>query len=366
MWKLLILLQVMFVVALLLIWNMLQPSPFAPEPDEILIAAEEFEGIKLLAPREGIYHGAFPDFGPTEDVVTAQRIQEFESLVGKEIAWAYFSDNWFNGIRFPAKEVEIIAAEGITPFIRMMPRSAFYEKRADPLYTLEDIANGRYDIELQEWARAAKSIESPLIVEFGTEVNGNWFSWNATWNGREKGAAVFQDAYRHIIDLFGEEGVENITWVFHVDAQGDPQREWNAIAAYYPGDEHIDWIGISVYGAQKKGDAWQSFTQVLDEAYGEVAAISRTKPLALLEFGVREDRRKPTWITQALEAIRSNRYPRIKAISYWHSDWENKDGTISSLRLDSSSEALRAYERGIQNSLFLEDLDFSNLHMPGI
>ena len=112
---------------------------------------------------------------------------------------------------------------------------------------------------------------------------------------------------------------------------------------------------MSVYGAQEPGDDWQTFQEVFDEAYAEFAAISATKPLALLEFGAHENNKKPAWIAQALESISSGRYPRVKAISYWHSNWENDDGTTSRLRLDSSKESLQAYQQAIQNPLFVTE-----------
>jgi beta-mannanase len=91
--------------------------------------------------------------------------------------------------------------------------------------------------------------------------------------------------YRHIIDLFRKEGVRNITWCFHVyppQATGDsPElyQPWNNIINYYPGDNYIDWIGISVYGAFDRGTTWDSFTGTLDAAYPQLAAISLKKHL---------------------------------------------------------------------------------------
>ena len=52
----------------------------------------------------------------------------------------------------------------------------------------------------------------------------------------------------HIIDLFRALDVDNITWVFHIDAYNDPNTPWNQMAGYYPGDDYIDWIGVSAYG----------------------------------------------------------------------------------------------------------------------
>ena len=51
--------------------------------------------LKLRPPRHGIYHAAFPAFGPAEDTVTRQHIDRFSNdISGKDLTWAYFSDNW--------------------------------------------------------------------------------------------------------------------------------------------------------------------------------------------------------------------------------------------------------------------------------
>src|SRR5690606_16472233 len=138
---------------------------------------------KLLSPTEGIYHGSFPDMGPTEDVVTIERIKEFENLTGKETAWVYFSDNWFDGIKYPRGETEAIRDAGSVPFIRMMPRSDWDGYKQDPNYSMQNIIEGKYDLELHQYARDAKGYGSPLLIEFGTEVNGDWFPWNGAYNG---------------------------------------------------------------------------------------------------------------------------------------------------------------------------------------
>lgn len=313
---------------------------------------------KLLPPETGVYHGAFPDMGPTEDVVTIQRIKDFENLVGKEIAWAYFSDNWFDGIHFPWDETEAIREAGSIPFIRMMPRSEYIENAPDPVYTMQNIIDGKYDLDLHQYARDAKGFGTPLLIEFGTEVNGNWFSWNGSHNGGgittgygdpdlPDGPERFRDAYRHIIDIFREEKANNVTWFYHVNGGSAPDEEWNSMRSYYPGDEYIDWIGLSLYGAQKPGDELISFAAGLDNAMMELSHISLNKPLAILEFGTIagvDVNSKPQWIKDALTYITSDKYPRIKAISYWHSNWNNEDGSQSNMRIDSSPESLQAYK----------------------
>lgn len=256
-----------------------------------------FANDKLVA-NTGIYHAAYPDFGGTEDVVDSQRITSFEALVNKEIVWAYFSNNWYNNIHFPATEVATIKSTGRIPFIRMMPRTNFDEGGPDPNYSLQKIIDGEYDNELTQWALDAAASQMPLLVEFGTEINGNWFSWNGQYQGGGETAGYgdplladgperFRDAYRHIVDVCNAQNAHNITWFFHVDAYSEPNVPWNKIDQYYPGDDYVDWIGVSIYGPQEKGESLQPFDEIMGDVYGQLTALG-DKPIAVLEFAITE------------------------------------------------------------------------------
>lgn len=262
------------------------------------ISTPKFVNSKLVAPSSGIYHSAYPDFGGTEDVVTSEAITEFETLAGKDIVWAYFSNNWYNNIQFPVDDVNTIHNSGRVPFIRMMPRSNFDEGGPDPVYTMQRIIDGDFDTELTQWAIDASNTGVSLLVEFGTEVNGNWFPWNGQYNGGgitteygdtnlADGPERFRDAYRHIIDICNSNGVTNITWFFHVDAYSEPENSWNAIENYYPGDDYIDWLGVSVYGPQEPGDEYQEFSEIINDVYPSLVNLA-DKPIAILEFAITE------------------------------------------------------------------------------
>ncbi len=262
------------------------------------ITKPKLKNDKLLAPDSGIYHSAFPDFGGTEDIVTTDRINEFVNLAGKDIVWAYFSNNWIEGINFPTKAVLTISSTGKIPFIRLMPRTSFDEYTADSVYTMQKIIDGDFDKELTQWAKDAANTGIPLLAEFGTEVNGSWFPWNGLYNGGGKtdaygdpkfpdGPERFRDAYRHIINICRKNGATNITWFFHIDADTEPNEKWNYFENYYPGDNYIDWIGVSVYGPQEKNDEWHEFPEILDKVYQRMANLTN-KPMAILEFGIAE------------------------------------------------------------------------------
>jgi beta-mannanase len=203
-------------------------------------------------------------------------------------------------------------------------------------------------------------------------VNGNWFSWNGSHNGGAitdaygdrnipDGPERFRDAYRHIIEIFWEERADNVTWFYHVNGGSAPNEDWNSMKSYYPGDDYIDWIGVSVYGPQKPGDGWVSFQEGLDAAIMELSHISLNKPLAILEFGTIDGpdvSSKSMWIKDALNYITSDKYPRIKAISYWHSKWDNDNG-VSDMRLDSTPESLQSYQDVISSGFFISEPVFA-------
>jgi glycosyl hydrolase family 26 len=327
-------------------------------------AAGPASGQALIPPPDGgIYHAAFPEFGGAEDKVSAARITGFESLVGKPIAWAYFSNNWFGGIQFPQANVDQVRAAGRIPFIRLMAWSRFRDRGADTTYTLDRIIAGQFDAQLAAWGQAAGTQPFPMLVEFGTEVNGQWFPWNGKWAGGgattgygdpslPDGPERFRDAYRHVHDVITAAGADNLTWFWHVVPDGQPAAAWNSIANYYPGDAYVDWSGVSVYGPIGYGEKWRPFSRGMDRAYAALTAVAPSKPIAVLEYSAIQDRRKAGWLRAAINAVASGRWPQVKALSVFHSRFRGPNGVVN-LHVNSDKRSLRAYRGAIANPVFV-------------
>ncbi|OLS25252.1 MAG: Endoglucanase H precursor [Candidatus Heimdallarchaeota archaeon LC_2] len=265
--------------------------------DNSVFTYSEDRGNILSGTEDGVYHGVYPNPDGEEDGLTENHISGFQDKVGKDVAWVYFSNNWENGIAFPSENVQKVINQGSTPYIRLMPRSQ-YDTHVEEIFTLTKIINGDFDTDLQKWAQDAKTTNVKLLLEFGTEANGNWFSYNGEWNGADEtsygdptladGPERFVDAYRHIVDVFRQEDLHNTTWFYHIDRDNVPEEAWNTYASYYPGDDYVDWVGMSVYGLFDPEDEWMGFSDLFDDPYIEMTKITSTKPLAILEFGVNE------------------------------------------------------------------------------
>ncbi len=309
-------------------------------------------GLRVIAPPPGkLYVGVFPGNGGAEDAITSATLRQFESATGQHSAWVYFSDEWGNGRSFPLATASWIRAEGRIPYIRLMLRTTNDEYVAEPTFTLERIARGDFDADLAAWGRAAHAFATPLMVEYGTEANGQWFSWNGFWHGKNaNGPALFRTAYRHIVQVIRRAGANNITWVFHLNVDDDPQASWNRFENYYPGDDVIDWVGVSVYGSQTPTDPpCDAFRDELDPIYARLTAMTR-RPILIAEMGVILNAANcdaPTWITSALHDLLSARWPRIHGVAWWNDWWDNgttnNPAQITDMRLQDFPQAAAAW-----------------------
>jgi hypothetical protein len=263
---------------------------------------------------------------------------------------------------FPAGTVTWIHAHGSVPYIRLMLRTTTEQNVAEPVFTLSRILAGDFDADLRAWGRAARQSAMPILAEFGTEMNGDWFSWNGSWNGAgattgygdpglADGPERFRDAYRHIISVIRQAGGTNVAWVFHVNDDDYPLTGWNAFENYYPGPGYIAWLGVSVYGAQTPQDGeWPSFRPALDAVYPRLTALAPGMPIVLAEFGVTSGNAlgsQAAWADSALADLLGHRWPAVIGSSWWNEGWPNDDipAHNSSMRLQENpplAAAIRA------------------------
>ncbi len=337
-----------------------------------ILAAVFLPPLALLAqehlkiPAQGAYAGAYVDWGDTEDSVSMERILAFEKLAGKQQAIIAFSSYWGTG-KFPTAQAEIVRTYGAAPLIYWSPWGPPYEQnKAQPDYALDRILEGKFDSYIRDWAHQARDTHTVLLVAWGLEMNGDWFPWGGAGQGggetkkfgdpkKPDGPEKFVAAYRYVVDHVRQAGARNIEWIFHAQNYSWPVKDWNRMANYYPGDDYVDWLGMSVYGKQYARGDWLKFDTVMRKPCAELAALNKTKPIILAEWGVAEFPRsgsKAEFFDGAFASMKKD-YPRLKAIVYWHERWQNDDEIYSNLRINSSPNALKAYQRGLADPWWL-------------
>ncbi|MBI2898616.1 MAG: beta-mannanase [Planctomycetes bacterium] len=290
-------------------------------------------GSSTPSPRK-IYHGVTPDRWATWKWPAeggAQAISDdltaYEAAAGRTVAWAAFANEWeLEGAGFPAAVATAIRARGAMPFIYLtFRRSAVPE----PQVYLDLILNGDFDADIAAWAEQATDFGSRIIVDWGWEMNITDAPWNGTHNGGAgQGPQRYRAAFRHIVELMRSRGADNIHWAFHANFPEFPAEDWNAFENYYPGDDVVDSVGVSIYGAQSPIDATvPSFVALMDVAYPRLRAMAPSKPVMVYEFGStagHPQRTAESWADEALTGIFSGRWPEVRGFAWWNETWTNE------------------------------------------
>ena len=304
----------------------------------ILLTSVTVRGAPRVAlpPLGKLYQGLYfdePAAGrdPTEHDVSAADVARFEQALGTKTVWVFFSNNWSESREFPATTCDWIRGLGKVPYVRLMLRSDLEQSHAEKTFSLANVVARKFDDDLKAWAREAKAFGSPILIEWGTEPNGKWFSWNGKWNGGAgDGPRRYVEAYRHIVDLMRGEGADNLQWIWHVNWFDEPEARWNRFENYYPGVDYCDWVALSAYGplTPRAVDGTESFRFKMRAAYPRLAKVAAGKPIVIAEFGCAFHHRKveaSEWAKSALEELFSGRWPAVIGFCWWNESWENDD-----------------------------------------
>lgn len=346
-----------------------QPATAVPAAPAATATSDSVQVVGL-PPAGHRYHGVYPG-GITgeEDDLTLADLRSYETAAGQTAAWVYFSHNWYRDRQFPMTTAAWIRDAGSVPYIRLMLRSDAEQNHAEPVFSLDRIIAGDFDDDLHRWFAAARDFGTPLVVEFGTEVNGEWFSWNGMWNGAGRldgygenslpdGPERFQDAYRRLVQISREAGARNLIWIFHVNNVDLPELSWNGFEHYYPGGDWVDWIAVSAYGAlTPQEEGWASFRGGMDAAYPRLEALAGGKPIVLAEFGVTLNHPlgdQAEWAGAALADLTAPRWPGLIGFSWWNERWQN-DGNPdhdTTMRLQDNPALAQVFQQFVgQNEL---------------
>jgi hypothetical protein len=85
-------------------------------------------------------------------------------------------------------------------------------------------------------------------------------------------------AWRHLVTLFRSAGADNVTWVWTIQADESGTRP---IAAFWPGAQYVNWVGIDGYYYRPS----DTFAIVFGRTIDQVRTLT-SKPVLLSETAV--------------------------------------------------------------------------------
>jgi len=257
----------------------------------------------------------------------------FQQLIGRQLAVVLWYVHWLEP--FPAAEADAVSKSGSTPLITWEPWISGGTAA---------IAAGQYEQYVRTFLQAAREWGKPLLLRFAHEMNGNWYPWDGWHNGSAAaGPARYKQAWRYIYNVNQELHADNVRLVWCVNNRDLPATAWNDSAAYYPGDDCVDWVGLDGYNWGY--GSWEPFDAVFKTAYAKITGLT-SKPLMIGEVGAAEQGgSKAGWLTNALTRL-GTEYPRIRLFCWFNINKERD------WRIDSSGPAQAAFRNALQNNYF--------------
>ena len=153
---------------------------------------------------------------------------------------------------------------GLVPFVQIGPTLA----------SVSAIASGSYDGYLRQYADSVHDYGHAVVIGFGHEMNASWYSWGYTHTS----PSTFVAAWQHIVTLFREQGDDNVTWLWTIQAD---QPRTGPISSWWPGPSYVTWVGIDGYYNRPS----DTFNNVFVPTIDQVRRLT-SKPILLSETAV--------------------------------------------------------------------------------
>lgn len=230
-----------------------------------------------LSTTPGSYIGLYSH----EDPQSYAGVTAFTTSTGvKPRVIVYYSD-WFES--FQAGFATTVARNGAVPLVQIDPSHI----------NISAIAAGDYDSYLTAYASEVRAYRHPVILSFGHEMNGHWYTWGYT----RTSPTAFVDAWRHIVTVFRAARASNVTWLWtinniHKEAGVPSPRPW------WPGNSYVTWVGIDGY--------YTSPSAVFASVFGPTIADVRTlthKPILISETSAAPTTDQPAKITDLFAGV---------------------------------------------------------------
>jgi mannan endo-1,4-beta-mannosidase len=157
-------------------------------------------------------------------------VKAFSAAIGVRPRVVVYYSGWLE--KFQAGFAAVAARHDAAPLVQINPEGV----------SIKAIALGHYDPYLRSYASAVKAFGRHVIISFGHEMNGSWYSWGYGHTA----PGVFVAAWRHIVTVFRQEGADNVTWLWTINIS-QCRCHIDSPAHWWPGSSYVNWVGIDGY-----------------------------------------------------------------------------------------------------------------------
>jgi mannan endo-1,4-beta-mannosidase len=234
----------------------------------------------------------------------------------------YFS-GWKEGFRTTFAKAAWL--HGAYVFVKLQPNGV----------SLASIASGGSDAYLRSYALAVREFNHPVLISFAHEMNGNWYSWGSSDNS----PAVFISAWRHVVQIFRDEGATKAIFVWTVNSTNIAV---GSLHTWWPGKAWVNWVGVDGYYRQPQ----DNFDSVFGQAIAQIRTFSGA-PVLIAETAVGDT---PNRVNQIDGLFAGARADKVVGVVWFdvamdtHLDYQN-------WQLEGDASAIQAFRLAGQHYL---------------
>jgi beta-mannanase len=162
--------------------------------------------------------------------------------------------------------------------------------------SVADIAAGKSDAYLKNYAEAVRKLNLPVVMDFADEFNGGWEKWGTKYVKPKDYVA----AWRHIHDVFVDAGAGTVIWAWSPNIINPVPTV--GLKQYYPGDGYVDWVGLIGYFTLDQDNA---FSSVFGPTMKEIRTFTK-KPFIIIETAAEPGQRRRADVRNLFKGVQDH------------------------------------------------------------
>jgi mannan endo-1,4-beta-mannosidase len=254
-------------------------------------------------------------------------VANFATVAGRQPNLVGYYSGWKE--RFATSFAETVRGHGAVTILQVDPTGV----------SIAAIASGSSDVYLRSFADSVRNYGHAVVIGFGHEMNAPWYSWGYGHTP----AKVFVAAWQHVVTVFRNQGADNVTWLWTINAD---TPKTGPIASWWPGAGYVTWVGIDGYYYRPS----DTFASVFGKTIGQVRSFTGD-PVLLSETAVGPEAGQALKIPGLFAGMRQ--YKTLGLVWFdiaqddglYHQDWRLEDSSAAeaAFRLGASSMSLARF-----------------------
>ncbi len=216
-------------------------------------------------------------------------LQSWETATGEHPAVVALFTQF--GAKFPLWATNLALKAHAVPLVQLDPTGI----------SLAAIIRGAYDRQLRAYSAAIRSLDNPVFLSFGHEMNGVWYSWGCG----KASPRLFRAAWRHIHAVIT---APHVIWMWTINDMW--YRDPCPLRPWYPGAAYVNWVGIDGY----LRSSVDTFTSAFGLTLSRLNRIVPGKPVLIAESGVPLG---PGWVRKIKDLYAGAHRAGLRGILYF-------------------------------------------------